>query len=72
MIISDGFNGMPSGLDNCCETNGETNWNVIHAEENAIIKCAKHGQSCEGSTLYQTHSPCQNCSKLILQSGIKD
>ncbi len=72
MIISDGYNGMPSGLDNCCETdNNETNWNVIHAEANAILKCAKHGQSCNGSTLYQTHSPCKNCSTLILQSGIK-
>lgn len=72
MIISDGYNGMPSGLDNCCETdNNETNWNVIHAEANAILKCARHGQSCDGSTLYQTHSPCKNCSTLILQSGIK-
>lgn len=72
MIISDGYNGMPSGLDNCCETdNNETNWNVIHAEANAILKCAKHGQSCDGATLYQTHSPCKNCSTLILQSGIK-
>ncbi len=71
MIVSDGYNGMPSGLNNCCETNDETNWNVIHAEANAILKCARHGQSCDGSTLYQTHSPCKDCSKLILQSGIK-
>lgn len=72
MIVSDGYNGMPSGMDNCCEDcNGETNWGVIHAEANALLKCAKHGQSCDGATLYQTHSPCKDCSKMILQSGIK-
>lgn len=72
MIISDGFNGTPSGFDNCCETDEwTTHWYVIHGEANAILKCAKHGQSCEGSTIYQTHSPCKDCSKLILQSGIK-
>lgn len=72
MIISDGYNGTPSGYDNCCENdNWETHWYTIHAEANAILKCARHGHSCDGSTLYQTHSPCKECSKLILQSGIK-
>jgi len=72
MIISDGINGSPRGMDNVCENAiGETNWYVIHGEANAILKCAKHGQSCDGATIYQTHSPCKNCSKLILQSGIK-
>jgi dCMP deaminase len=72
MIISDGYNGTPSGYDNCCETEEwTTHWYVIHGEANAILKCAKHGQSCDGATIYQTHSPCKDCSKLILQSGIK-
>jgi dCMP deaminase len=72
MIISDGYNGTPSGFDNCCETEEwTTHWYVIHGEANAILKCAKHGQSCDGATIYQTHSPCKDCSKLILQSGIK-
>lgn len=72
MIISDGYNGTPSGFDNCCETEEwTTRWYVIHGEANAILKCAKHGQSCDGATIYQTHSPCKDCSKLILQSGIK-
>ena len=72
MIISDGYNGTPTGFDNCCETNeNETHWYVIHGEANAILKCARNGHSCDGSTLYQTHSPCKDCSKLILQSGIK-
>lgn len=72
MIISDGYNGSPSGFDNCCETEEwTTHWYVIHAEANAILKCAKHGHSCDGATIYQTHSPCKECSKLILQSGIK-
>ena len=73
MIISDGFNGTPSkSKPNVCEDNyGETHWWVLHGEANAILKCAKHGQSCDGSTLYQTHSPCKDCSKLILQAGIK-
>ena len=71
MIISDGYNGTPSGTDNNCEDcNGVTNWYVIHAEANAILKCAKWGQSCHGSTMYLTHSPCKDCSKLILKSGI--
>jgi dCMP deaminase len=72
MIISDGYNGSPSGMDNACESNiGETNWYVLHAEENAILKCARHGQSCDGATIYQTHSPCRQCSKQILQAGIE-
>ena len=72
MIISDGYNGTPTGFDNSCENgDGDTNWYVIHGEANAILKCAKHGLSCEGGTLYKTHSPCRDCSKLILQSGIK-
>ncbi len=72
MIISDGYNGAPSGFENCCEdTNGETNWYVLHAEANAILKVARSTQSCEGATLYITLSPCKECSKLIHQSGIK-
>jgi len=72
MIISDGYNGTPTGFDNSCEIeDGTTNWSVIHGEANAILKCARHGHSCDGATLYQTHSPCKDCSKLILQSGIK-
>ncbi|MAD97526.1 MAG: CMP deaminase [Flavobacteriaceae bacterium] len=72
MIISDGFNGTPSGFDNCCEDeNGVTKWEVLHAEANAILKVASSTQSCEGATLYITLSPCKDCSKLIHQSGIK-
>lgn len=72
MIISDGYNGAPSGFKNVCEDdNGNTLWYVLHAEANAIMKCAKHGISCCGATIYLTHSPCKECSKLILQSGIK-
>tara|TARA_B100001250_G_scaffold305043_1_gene267010 strand:- start:1610 stop:2059 length:450 start_codon:yes stop_codon:yes gene_type:complete len=72
MIISDGYNGTPSGFENICELeNGDTKWYVLHAEANAILKCAKHGQSSAGSSLYLTLSPCKNCSKLIHQSGIK-
>ena len=70
MIISDGYNGMPSGLPNTCEIGNSTRWEVLHAEANAILKCAKHGKSCDGSTLYLTMSPCQDCSKLIHQAGI--
>lgn len=71
MIISDGYNGTPSGFENCCEdANGLTNWYVLHAEANAILKVAKSTQSCEGATLYITLSPCKECSKLIHQSGI--
>jgi dCMP deaminase len=72
MIISDGFNGTPAGFDNCCETDGgETHWYVLHAEANAILKVAKSTNDCNGATLYQTLSPCKDCSKLILQAGIK-
>ena len=72
MIISDGYNGTPSGFENCCEDEaGMTNWYVLHAEANAILKVAKSTQTCEGATLYITLSPCRECSKLILQSGIK-
>ena len=72
MIISDGYNGTPSGFDNCCEDeNGLTRWDVLHAEANAILKVAGSTQSCEGATLYITLSPCKDCSKLIHQSGIK-
>ena len=72
MIISDGYNGTPSGFENVCETKkGETKWYVLHAEANAILKCAKHGQSCKGADLYLTLSPCKECSKLIHQAGIK-
>ena len=72
MIISDGFNGTPSGFDNNCEdSEGNTNWYVLHAEANAIIKVAKSTNSCEDATLYLTLSPCKECAKLIHQSGIK-
>lgn len=71
MIISDGYNGTPSGFENCCEDNqGITKWYVLHAEANAILKVAKSTQSCENATLYITMSPCKDCSKLIHQSGI--
>ena len=72
MIISDGYNGTPSGFENCCEDdNNVTKWYVLHAEANAILKVARSTQSCEGATLYITLSPCKDCSKLIHQSGIK-
>lgn len=71
MIISDGYNGTPSGAPNCCEDeNGDTQWYVLHAEANAILKLASSTQSAKGATLYITLSPCKECSKLILQSGI--
>jgi dCMP deaminase len=73
MIISDGYNGTPSGFNNDCEDmNGNTNWYVLHAEANAITKLAKNA-SCNsvGSTLYATISPCMECSKLIIQTGIR-
>lgn len=71
MIISDGYNGTPSGFENRCEDeSGETHWYVLHAEANAILKVARSTQSCLGATLYITLSPCKECSKLILQSGI--
>jgi len=72
MIISDGYNGTPSGFENFCEDDeGYTKWYVLHAEANAILKVAGSTQSCAGATLYITMSPCQQCSKLIHQSGIK-
>ena len=72
MIISDGYNGTPSGFENECEDeNHFTKWYVLHAEANAILKVAASAQSCEGATLYITLSPCRECSKLIHQSGIK-
>jgi len=72
MIISDGYNGTPSGFENCCEDEENlTKWYVLHAEANAILKVARSTQSCENATLYITLSPCKECSKLIHQSGIK-
>jgi len=71
MIISDGYNGTPSGFENCCEDeNGDTKWYVLHAEANAILKVARSTQTCQGATLYITLSPCKECSKLIHQAGI--
>jgi dCMP deaminase len=71
MIISDGYNGTPSGFENVCEDeDGYTKWYVLHAEANAILKVASSTQSCEGATLYITMSPCKDCSKLIHQAGI--
>ncbi|HLS31933.1 MAG TPA: dCMP deaminase family protein [Flavobacteriaceae bacterium] len=71
MIISDGFNGTPSGFENNCEDEeGLTKWYVLHAEANAILKVAASTQSSRGATLYITFSPCRECSKLIHQSGI--
>lgn len=72
MIISDGYNGTPTGFENICEDDdGNTKWYVLHAEANAILKVAGSTQSCNGATLYITLSPCKDCSKLIHQSGIK-
>lgn len=72
MIISDGFNGTPTGFENPCEDEeGYTKWYVLHAEANAILKVAKSTQNAEGATLYITLSPCKECSKLIIQAGIK-
>ncbi|MEC5394745.1 deoxycytidylate deaminase [Bergeyella sp. RCAD1439] len=70
-IISDGYNGTPSGFPNQCEDkNGQTHWYVLHAEANAILKLASSTQSAKDATLYITLSPCKECSKLILQAGI--
>jgi dCMP deaminase len=72
MIISDGYYGTPTGFENICEDENEnTKWYVLHAEANAILKVASSTQSCRGATLYITMSPCQQCSKLIHQAGIK-
>ena len=71
-IISDGYNGTPTGFPNDCEDiDGNTHWYVLHAEANAILKTARSTQDISGSTLYLTLSPCKECSKLIIQSGIK-
>lgn len=75
-IIAQGFNGTPAGFDNCCETK-DADGNVVtvkeclHAETNAIAKCAMYGASTKGATLYVTLSPCIDCAKLIIQTGIK-
>ena len=72
MIISDGFNGTPSGFPNVCEDeNNVTHPYVLHAEANAITKLARSSNNSEGSTLYVTDSPCIECAKLIIQAGIK-
>lgn len=72
MIISDGYNGTPSGFENICEDDGNTTKPyVLHAEANAITKLARSGNSSDGSTLYVTASPCLECAKLIIQCGIK-
>ena len=71
MIISDGYNGTPTGFENYCEDeDGYTKWYVLHAEANAILKVAASTQSCRGATLYITMSPCKECSKLIHHDGI--
>ncbi|MCF6294960.1 MAG: dCMP deaminase family protein [Flavobacteriaceae bacterium] len=71
MIISDGYNGTPTGFENNCEDEeGYTKWYVLHAEANAILKVASSTQSSKGATLYITLSPCKECSKLIHQAGI--
>ena len=72
MIISDGYNGTPSGFENVCEDeDGVTKPYVLHAEANAITKIARSGNNSEGSTLYVTDAPCIECAKLIIQAGIK-
>ncbi len=72
MIISDGYNGTPTGHDNMCEgEDGQTLWYVLHAEANAISKVARSTNNAEDATLYLTLSPCKDCSKMILQVGIK-
>jgi dCMP deaminase len=72
MIISDGYNGTPSGFPNPCEdVNGDTHWYVLHAEANAILKIARSANDAKGSTLYITLSPCKECCKLILQAGVR-
>lgn len=71
MIISDGYNGTPSGFDNICEENNVTYPYVLHAEANAITKLARSSNNSDGATLYVTAAPCIECAKLIIQSGIK-
>lgn len=71
-IIADGYNGTPTGFENQCEDeNGLTKWYVLHAEANAILKVARTTNNATGATLYLTNSPCKDCSKLVLQAGIK-
>ena len=71
MIISDGYNGTPTGMENICEDEENyTKWYVLHAEANAIMKVASSTQSCSGATLYVTLSPCKDCSKVSYQAGI--
>ena len=69
-IISIGYNGMPSGWDNCCEDDNKTKAEVLHAETNAIAKLAKSSESGCGATMFVTHAPCIDCAKLVYQSGI--
>ena len=71
MIISDGYNGTPSGFENICEKNDITKPYVLHAEANAITKLARSSNNSDGSTLYVTASPCIECAKLIIQAGIR-
>jgi len=72
MIVSDGYNGTPSGFPNACENaDGETHWYVLHAEANAITKLARSSHTAAGATLYITMSPCRECAKLIHQVGIR-
>lgn len=70
-IVSTGYNGTPAGFDNTCESDGVTKSEVVHAEENAILFCAKNGISTDGATLYTTVSPCPVCAKMIVVSGIR-
>jgi dCMP deaminase len=69
-IISIGYNGMPSGWDNCCEDDNKTKAEVLHAESNAVAKLAKSSESGLGATMFVTHAPCIDCAKLVYQSGI--
>jgi len=69
-IIAIGYNGTPSGFDNCCEKEGITKKNVLHAESNAIAKCSRSNSSSDGAQLYCTLSPCLECSKIIIQAGV--
>ena len=71
-VISFGYNGTPSGMDNCCEENDVTKPEVIHAESNCLLKAAKMGVSTQDTTMYLTLSPCKDCAKLIIQSGVKN
>mgnify|MGYP001147350452 CR=1 FL=1 len=71
-ILAFGYNGTPAGADNCCEIDGKTKKEVLHAETNAITKIARSTNTSEGATLYTTLSPCMECAKLIIQAGIKE